>query len=141
MACQTEKGKIEPGRERVVLTFPCGQIARDLRMREGQEGSQGGGLVGRGPQNLANAFEPIVKTLPKFGNMGGRILDKAVMRKKQALRLARQNFGQGFVPEMQIDVRRRSGRQDVRTSVNAHSGRIADVSDAFPDVKVADVMR
>src|SRR6266403_3649890 len=63
------------------------------------------------------------------------------VREKKPRRFALQDGGEGLIPDLQIDVRRRSRRHSVGNSLDAHAGRIANKRDAFCLVEITDVMR
>src|SRR5260370_20892777 len=71
----------------------------------------------------------------------GRIVGISEVREKEPRRFALQDGGEGSIPDPQIDVRRRSSGHDEGISLDAHSRRVANKSDAFRLFAIADVVR
>src|SRR4051794_22773555 len=82
-----------------------------------------------------------MQAFAKAGEIFRRVFGVAEMRQEQPRGFAAENGGERFVPDFQVDVWRRGGRQDERAVVDVNATGVADESDAIGVVEVANVVR
>src|SRR6266852_5806660 len=124
-----------------MVRFVGPQTLLHLGLRACYEGCLRRCFTGSGSQYFAGQLRPTVQPTPKVVNMLRRLLHVAKVREKQPRRPPRENGRERILPNLEINVRRRRGRQDVRAIVDANAGGVSHEGDTCCRIKVADMMR
>lgn len=140
IARQTQPGKVEAAIEQVVREFRPGDLALELSADGSNERSESRGLVARGAKKFADLRGPAMQALAKLVEMRRRVVGKGEVGEEKARGAARGNSSKARIPEIEVHIRRRSGGKDEVVALDANAGRVADESDSFCGIEIANVM-
>jgi hypothetical protein len=140
VTCQTQPGKIQRSIENIMSNFLGGEELRCFGADVLGETMHGGSLVRGVGEDAGSQIEPLVEAIAVAGDVSLRVVRERKMREKQ---LFRMEIGDGIersLPELQGDVRRRSGGQDERMAIDGDAGGVADKGHAVAGIEIGDVM-
>src|SRR5690348_6415885 len=141
VAGEAKEGEIQAGGGGVLVDVLRREVLADIGAGLGHERFHGGIIARGGPKNFHRHFHPAVQALAKLRDVRRGIVGIAKMRQEHALRFAFQNGGEGAVPDLQVDVRRRSGGHRVGVSLDFYACSVAYECHSFGILEIADVMR
>src|SRR5262249_14537910 len=100
-------------------------------------------LVGRlgGMQPALVKSSPIAEAIAGYADVLVGTVDVSEMRQKEALGVERHDGIERSVPQFQIDVGRRGGRQEIRFSFDSDAGGVAHKRDPRAGIPVGNVVR
>src|SRR5262249_8600048 len=124
----------------MVLGFDLAELFVHLRAALRDKCSLCGFVIRRVAQQLFGELAPAVEPFAESGQILRRIVRIAVVGEKKSRGLATQDGSEGLVPDFQIDVGRRSGRQNEGPVVDMDAPGVADESDAVGIIKIADMV-
>lgn len=141
IASQPQPGKAERADKSVLRDFLGRQGGAGFVCDFAHERFHGLLLIVAGAKDPRSEITPIVQAFAILGDVARGLIGETEVCKEQ---LPWLKFFDGFergVPELQLNIRRRSGRKNEWMSFNANAGSVADERDAFGRVKVSDMMR
>jgi hypothetical protein len=141
IASQPQPGKAERADKSVLRDFLGRQGGAGFAGDFAHKRFHGLLLIVAGAKDPRGEIAPIVQAFAILGDVARGLIGETEVCEEQ---LPRLKFSDGFergVPELQLNIRRRSGRKNEWMSFNADAGGVADERDAFGRVKVSDMMR
>ena len=123
-------------RRELCVGHPAPKLVHDLLGKPVPAFLIGARLRERGPNKPSERLEILEQRL----QVRTRVVHRSEMSQKQRLRRPRLDARGARRPEIEIDVRRRRGRQHVST-IDTHAGNVAHERHTAGVIKVADVVR
>jgi hypothetical protein len=141
IASQPKPGKVERADESVLRDLLCRQGGAGFVGDFAHERFHGLLLIVAGREDPSSEIAPIVQAFAVVCDVAGRLIGETKVRQEQLPRLKLPDGIERSVPQLQLNIRRRSGGKNERMAFDADAGGVANERDAFCGVKVGDMMR
>ena len=141
IASQPQPGEAERAHESVLRDFLGRQNGAGFVCDFAHERFHGLLLIVAGAKDPKSEIAPKVQAFAILGDVVRGLIGETEVCKEQLPWLKSFDGFERGVPELQLNIRRRSGRKNEWMSFNADAGGVADERDAFGRVKVSDMMR
>ncbi len=138
---QAEPGKLRRAHHSVLLNFFRREEGTGFPRDLVKESLQRFGFAEIGRKNFGGEVAPIVEAFAVGGQVALGIVGKTEVGQKKAACLELRNCIQRGVPELDLNIWRRSGRKHKGMSFDAEAGGVADKCDGASGIKISDMVR
>jgi hypothetical protein len=141
IASQPKPGEVERADKPVLRDFLGRQGGAGFVGDFANERFHGLLLIVAGAEDPSGEITPMVQAFAVMGDVARGLIGETEVRQEQLSRLKFPYGVERGVPQLQLNIRWRSGGKNERMSFNADARGVADERDSFGRIKVGDMMR